>query len=92
MLAGLLSFVAVELGWMVTEEGRQPWVIVGFLRTNNAVTPAQYLNISFLIFSVVYVILAITMTVLLLRQARKPLPNMAWYVVSSRSPQREGVG
>ena len=40
VLAGILSFVAVELGWIVTEEGRQPWVIYGFLRTRDAVTPA----------------------------------------------------
>ncbi len=87
-LSGLLSFLAVELGWMVTEEGRQPWVIVGVLRTSQAVTPAQFLNVSFLIFSLIYIILAITMTVLLLRQARKPLPALVWEKVAS-GPQGE---
>ena len=33
VLSGPLSFVATELGWMVTELGRQPWVIYGILRT-----------------------------------------------------------
>jgi cytochrome d ubiquinol oxidase subunit I len=83
VLAGFLSYVAVELGWMVTEEGRQPWVIYGVLRTSQAVTTAPFLNISFLIFSAVYVVLAVTMTVLLLRQARKPLPKMEWEAVAS---------
>lgn len=87
-LSGILSFLAVELGWIVTEEGRQPWVIFGFLRTRDAVTPAPFLNVSFLVFSCIYIILAITMTVLLLRQARKPLPPMEWQVVSS-GPQAE---
>jgi cytochrome bd ubiquinol oxidase subunit I len=82
-LAAFLSFVAVELGWMVTEEGRQPWVIYNYLRTSQAVTTAPFLNISFLIFSLIYVILAITMIVLLLREARTPLPEMQWSRVAS---------
>lgn len=77
-LSGPLAFLAIELGWMVTEEGRQPWTISGFLRTQDAVTPAPWLNVSFLIFSVIYVLLAITLVVLLLRLARKPLPNLQW--------------
>ena len=32
--AGPLAFLANELGWMVTEFGRQPWVIYGVLRTD----------------------------------------------------------
>lgn len=90
-LSGLLSFLAVELGWIVTEEGRQPWVIYGFLRVSQAVTTAPFLNISFLIFSIIYVILAITMTVLLLRQARKPLPPLTWEKATS-GPQSEKYG
>ncbi len=88
VLSGFLGFLAVELGWMVTEEGRQPWVIYGYLRTNNAVTTAPFISVSFLIFSVVYVILAVTMTTLLLRQARQPLPEMMWEKVAS-GPQPE---
>ena len=88
VLAGILSFVAVELGWIVTEEGRQPWVIYGFLRTRDAVTPAPFINVTFLIFSFIYVVLSITMVVLLLRQARKPLPEMTWEKVAS-GPQTE---
>jgi len=83
VLAGVLGFLAVELGWMVTEEGRQPWVIYGYLRTKDAVTTAPFLNITFLIFSVIYVALTITMIVLLLRQARLPLPKMVWKEVAS---------
>ena len=72
LLTGPLSFVAMELGWMVTEFGRQPWVIVGYLRTANAVTTAPGLNISFLIFSLVYILLAFALIRLLLGQARAP--------------------
>ena len=74
LLTGPLSFLAIELGWMVTEFGRQPWVIVGFLRTANAVTTATGLNISFLLFSLVYLLLSFALIRLLLRLARSPFP------------------
>ena len=76
VLAGPLSFVAIELGWMVTEFGRQPWVIYNFLRTKDAVTPAPGLNISFLIFSIIYILLSVALIGLLRGVARSPLPKV----------------
>ena len=40
-LTGLASVIAMEAGWIVTEVGRQPWVVYGFLRTSDAVTPSH---------------------------------------------------
>jgi cytochrome d ubiquinol oxidase subunit I len=74
LLAGPLSFVAIELGWMVTEFGRQPWVIVGYLRTADAVTTAPGLDISFALFTLVYILLSFALIRLLLRLARSPFP------------------
>ena len=91
ILAGILSYVAVELGWVVTEEGRQPFVIYGVLRTSQAVTTAPFLDISFLIFAVVYIVLATTMIVLLVRQARTPLPKMEWQAVASGDSESEAT-
>jgi cytochrome d ubiquinol oxidase subunit I len=34
-----LGFIAVEAGWVVTEVGRQPWIIYGIMKTRDAVTP-----------------------------------------------------
>ena len=90
-LSGPLSFLAIELGWMVTEIGRQPWTIYGILRTKDAVTTAPGLNISFLVFSGIYVVLAITLTWLLLRLARTPLPKIEWPVVAS-GDEKVGAG
>jgi cytochrome d ubiquinol oxidase subunit I len=39
MASTLLGIVAVELGWVVTEVGRQPWVIQGVMRTSEGVSP-----------------------------------------------------
>jgi cytochrome d ubiquinol oxidase subunit I len=40
-VAGVGAIVALESGWIVTEVGRQPWIVQGFMRTSDAVTPAQ---------------------------------------------------
>ncbi|MDQ2905683.1 MAG: cytochrome ubiquinol oxidase subunit I [Ktedonobacteraceae bacterium] len=89
VLSGPLAFLAVELGWMVTEIGRQPWTIYGYLRTKDAVTTAPGLNITFLVFVCIYVILAVTLIWMLRRVARAPLPKLEWPVLSSSSESSE---
>ncbi|MYV42196.1 cytochrome ubiquinol oxidase subunit I [Streptomyces sp. SID1328] len=37
-LCGIVSILSLESGWVVTEVGRQPWIVVGLLRTRDAVT------------------------------------------------------
>ncbi|GCE47046.1 cytochrome d ubiquinol oxidase subunit I [Thermosporothrix hazakensis] len=76
VIAGPLAFLAIETGWMVTELGRQPWTIVGFLRTADAATPAPWVTISFLVFSLVYILLAVALIGLLLWVARSPMPQV----------------
>ncbi len=88
-IAGPAAFVAVELGWITTEEGRQPWVIYGFLRVKDAVTPAQWIGVSFLIFSVIYLLLGTTLVVLLLRLARTPQPRLEWEEFVKNAPPGE---
>ena len=38
LVAGPAAFVAIEAGWIVTEVGRQPWIVQGVMRTAEAVT------------------------------------------------------
>ncbi len=90
VVTGFLGLLAVELGWIVTEEGRQPWVIYGFLRVSQAVTTAPLLTVSFGVFVLLYIVLAITMIVLLIRQARLPLPEMIWSEVMTGPGNRHG--
>ncbi len=65
-----LGFVAVEAGWVVTEVGRQPWIVYDIMRTSDAVTPMPGMKYSFFLYVAVYVILAITVTWLMKRQIR----------------------
>jgi len=66
--AGPLGFLAIETGWMVTELGRQPWIIYGVMRTREAVTPMPGLVMPFVIFTAVYIFLAMVVVFLLRRQ------------------------
>jgi cytochrome d ubiquinol oxidase subunit I len=40
-ISGVAAVAALESGWIVTEVGRQPWILQGFMRTSEAVTPAK---------------------------------------------------
>jgi cytochrome bd ubiquinol oxidase subunit I len=66
--AGPLGFVAIEAGWVVTELGRQPWIIYGVMRTQEAVTPMQKIAIPFVIFTLIYLFLSVALFFLLRRQ------------------------
>jgi cytochrome d ubiquinol oxidase subunit I len=71
VLAGPASVVAMEAGWFVTEFGRQPWIVYGIMRTSQAVTTAPALGLTFAIFILIYVGLAITTARLLLTLAAR---------------------
>jgi cytochrome d ubiquinol oxidase subunit I len=66
--AGPLGFLAIEAGWVVTEMGRQPWIIYGVMRTQEAVTPMPGLVVPFVTFTAVYIFLAVIVVFLLCRQ------------------------
>ena len=41
-----MGFVAVIAGWIVTESGRQPWIVQGILRTADATSPVPSATIA----------------------------------------------
>lgn len=60
-----LGFIGLEAGWMVTELGRQPWIIYGILRTKDAVTAVPHLQIPFILVSLLYCVLGVIVVWLL---------------------------
>ena len=70
-----LGFVAIEAGWMVTELGRQPWIIQGVMRTADAVTPMPGLIVPFVLFTVVYIGLAVVVVLLIRRKVLETAPT-----------------
>src|SRR5262249_3894567 len=69
-LTGPLGFIAFEAGWMVTEIGRQPWIIYHVMLTRDGVTPVPGAGGFFFLFLVIYLALAAAMVGLLLRLSR----------------------
>ncbi|MCA9713304.1 MAG: cytochrome ubiquinol oxidase subunit I [Myxococcales bacterium] len=60
-----LGLVAIEAGWTVTEVGRQPWIIHGFMRTADSVTPMPGLVSPLIVFTLLYVVLGVVVVALL---------------------------
>jgi cytochrome d ubiquinol oxidase subunit I len=68
-----LAVVALIAGWVVTEVGRQPWVVYGVMRSSDAVTGAGGIPVGYATLVVVYLGLAAGVAWVLLRLARTPL-------------------
>lgn len=73
VIAGPGAIVAVIAGWIVTEVGRQPWVVYEIMRTGAAVTGADGIVFGFAALVAVYAILVAVTAWALLKLARKPL-------------------
>ncbi len=54
-----LPYIANQLGWVVAEVGRQPWIVYGLMKTSDAVSPitASQVGISLTAFILVYGVL-----------------------------------
>jgi cytochrome d ubiquinol oxidase subunit I len=70
-VAGVASVVALEAGWVVTEVGRQPWVVYGLLRTSDAVSRAPGIVISFVVVLAIYIVLGTATFVVLRSMSRQ---------------------
>ena len=75
LVASPLGLLAMEAGWLVTEWGRQPWIIHGVMRTSEAVTPVPHLAAPFWTFTLVYLFLGVVVVFLLGRQVAGTLPG-----------------
>jgi cytochrome d ubiquinol oxidase subunit I len=74
-LAGPASVVALIAGWVTTEVGRQPWVVYGVMRTEQAVTDAGGVPVGYATLALVYAGVAVGVVWLLRRLARAPLSD-----------------
>ena len=70
-VSGVATIVAMEAGWIVTEVGRQPWIVNGVMRTEEAVTGASGVWVTFSAVLVLYTLLGIATVVVLRNMARR---------------------
>jgi cytochrome d ubiquinol oxidase subunit I len=65
-ITGVLAVITMEAGWVVTEVGRQPWIVKDHMRVEDAATGNTGVWITFLAVIVIYAIVGVT-TILVLR-------------------------
>ncbi|MCI1696950.1 cytochrome ubiquinol oxidase subunit I [Aneurinibacillus aneurinilyticus] len=65
VLSGPLALLAIELGWIFAEVGRQPWILRGYMKTSTGATTADYVDILLICFIALYALLAIVSTIVL---------------------------
>jgi cytochrome d ubiquinol oxidase subunit I len=76
--AVLAPFLMNTAGWLLTESGRQPWIVQGLMKTVQGVSPSVTTTdvaISLGAFVAVYVLLGVTDAFLMLRYGRRELPD-----------------
>ena len=70
-VSGVAALAALECGWIDTEVGRQPWIVNGFMRTNQAITGASGVWVTFSIVIVLYTAIAVATVLVLRTMARR---------------------
>jgi cytochrome d ubiquinol oxidase subunit I len=71
--AAVTPFLMNTAGWMLTENGRQPWIVQGLMQTSDGVSPSIGVTtvwISILVFALLYGVLAVVDWALMVRYAR----------------------
>jgi cytochrome d ubiquinol oxidase subunit I len=69
--AGVLAVVTMESGWVVSEVGRQPWIVYNYMRVTDAATTNQGVWITFLVVAAVYLALGVTVILVLRAMSRR---------------------
>ena len=72
----ILPFLINTAGWMLTENGRQPWIVQGLMKTANGVSPsvsAADIWISIIVFVAIFAVLGVVDTWLMIRYGRREL-------------------
>jgi cytochrome bd ubiquinol oxidase subunit I len=79
IVAMAFPFVAMTAGWVLTEVGRQPWIVQGLLKTAQANSPSvsgAMVGVSLAVFVALYIALGVTDFVLMRRYARLDPPEV----------------
>ena len=68
---GVLSVITMEAGWVVTEVGRQPWIVYNYMKVEDAATGNTGVWITFVAVVLIYLALGVTTLLVLRRMSRR---------------------
>ncbi|HVN72501.1 MAG TPA: cytochrome ubiquinol oxidase subunit I [Desulfomonilia bacterium] len=86
----ILPYIAIQLGWIVAEVGRQPWIVYGMLKTSDAVSKsitAGQVALSLAAFTIVYALLGAVDVYLLVKYAKQGPEKGIKGVVTARKQE-----
>jgi cytochrome d ubiquinol oxidase subunit I len=70
-VSGVLAVVALECGWIVTEVGRQPWIVYNVMRTKDAVTTSSGIWVTFALVLLLYALLGAVLVITLRAMSKR---------------------
>ena len=70
-VAGVAAVLAMEAGWVVTEVGRQPWIVFDYMKVEEAATENDGVWLTFLVICAVYAVVAVSLVLVLRLMARR---------------------
>src|SRR4051812_25837977 len=70
-VSGVAAVVALECGWIITEVGRQPWIVYNVMHTSDAVTQANGIWVTFSLILGIYIALGATLIITLRAMSRR---------------------
>jgi len=69
--AGVAAILALEAGWVVTEVGRQPWIVHNYMTVEQGATTNGGVWITFLVIMAVYLSVGVTLVLVMRRMSRR---------------------
>jgi cytochrome d ubiquinol oxidase subunit I len=69
--AGILSVICMEAGWVVTEVGRQPWIVSGYLKVEDGATTNDGVWVTFLVIVALYAVVSVVLVKVLRGMSRR---------------------
>jgi len=88
-VTGAAAILALWCGWIVTEVGRQPWIVQGYMRTSEAVTNAKGIWFTFGLVLLLYAALGTAAVLVLRAMSRRWRDQGAEAVQTPYAPQQE---
>lgn len=87
VLGGPAAIIAIETGWWLAEVGRQPWILRGIMRVEDAATTSGQVDFMLVLFAGLYLILGVGSVVVLTRMFRR---NPVEQEIADRKSEKGG--
>ncbi len=78
-LSAPIPWIAMQMGWIAAEVGRQPWIVYGLMKTSegiSVVTSASEVLFSIILFSLIFILIFVLVSFLIVKEVKNRLENI----------------